>query len=411
MLVDDAIRVFRCSGYPHPGWDASIQGNRRHHDRSRRETKGDFFPGGRSQQPTVEPGNRAAPSATVFRRAALLALTLTLAGCGETDDVRNPGNKRPISQHLVTVVTAEQGPVATHHERPGSLRFRRLVRIHSQEEGRITELGVFEGDSVVEGAPLVQLEDDLLRAQLDKTRATKKQKELDLERQEGLRKKRAASEDELAQARTALAIAEAEERLLETRLAFTRIHAPFAGVITARRVEPGDFVTKNSHLLTLADPGSLVAEIYASELVLPQVNLGDPVSLRIDALGAALFEGKVLRIHPALAPNSRQAIVEVAMDPIPDGARAGQFVRATLSTASVDRLLMPFRAVRRDRDGEFLWILNETGKAARRPVRTGLRITDRIEILDGLAPGERVVTRGFLGLAEGKDVQLVEQTD
>jgi multidrug efflux pump subunit AcrA (membrane-fusion protein) len=55
--------------------------------------------------------------------------------------------------------------------------------------------------------------------------------------------------------------------------------------------------------------------------------------------------------------------------------------------------------------------LNETGKAARRPVRTGLRITDRIEILDGLAPGERVVTRGFLGLAEGKDVQLVEQTD
>jgi RND family efflux transporter MFP subunit len=334
-----------------------------------------------------------------------------LAGCAEEDDAKGTGNKRPSPAHLVTVTSAEAGPVTAHHERPGSLRFRRLVRIHSQEEGRITELAVFEGDQVAEGDPLVQLEDDLLRAQLDKARVTKEQKELDLERQESLRKKRAVSEDELAQARTALAVAEAEERLLETRLAFTRIHAPFAGVIIARRVEPGDFVTKNSHLLTLADPGSLVAEVYASELVLPQVRIGDPVSLRIDALGGAQIEGKVLRIHPALAQVSRQAIVEVSMDPIPDGARAGQFVRAKLSTAAVNRLLVPFRTVRHDRDGDFLWLLTDAGTVERRPVRTGLRIKDGVEILEGLEPGDRVVTRGFLGLAEGKSVQVVEQTD
>lgn len=411
MPVDDAIRDYGCSEFRHPGRDAGIQGHGWRHFRPRLETPGSFFHGERWRQHPVAPRRRAAPSTSILTLAALLALVLFLTGCGETNNAKDPGEKRPTSPHLVTAITAEQGPVAVHHERPGSLRFRRLVRIFSQEEGRITELAVFEGDLVAQGDPLVHLEDDLLRAQLDKARATKKQKELDLERQEGLRKKRAVSEDELAQARTALAVAEAEERLLETRLAFTRIHAPFAGVITARRVEPGDFVAKNSHLLTLADPGSLVAEVYASELVLPRVNLGDPVSLRIDALGAARFEGKVLRVHPSLAQNSRQAIVEVAMDPIPEGARAGQFVRATLSTAAVDRLLVPFRAVRRDRDGEFLWILNQTGKAARRPVRTGLRITDRIEILEGLEPGERVVTRGFLGLADGKAVQVVEQTD
>jgi RND family efflux transporter MFP subunit len=298
--------------------------------------------------------------------------------------------------------------VAAYHDRPGSLRFRRLVRIHSQEEGRITELTVFESDLVEADAPLVQLEDDLLRAQIDKVRATKEQKKLDLERQESLRQKRAVSEDELAQARTALAVAKAEERLLETRLAFTRIRAPFSGIITERLVEPGDFVAKNTHLLTLADPASLVAEVYASELVLPHLRLGDPVGLRIDALGADRYEGSILRIHPALARTSRQAIVEVVMNPIPDGARAGQFVRARLQAAAVDRLLLPFRAVRRDRDGEFLWLLNETGEVERRPVRTGLRITDRIEILEGLEPGARVVTRGFLGLAEGKAVKVVD---
>ena len=339
----------------------------------------------------------------------LPVLALFLAGCG-SDDTGKTGarNKRAAPDHLVTVFTAERRPVAAFHERPGSLRFRRLVRIHSQEEGRITELEVFEGDPVAEGDLLVRLEDNLLRALLDKAKATKQQKELDLQRQESLRKKRAVSEDELAQARTALAVAGAEERLLQTRLAFTGIHAPFSGVVTERLVEPGDFVAKNSHLLTLADPGSLVAEVYASELVLPQVRLGDPVRLRIDALGDDRFDGSILRIHPALSQTSRQAVVEVAMAPIPDGARAGQFVRANLGTAAVNRLLVPFRAVRRDREGEFLWLLTDGNEAERRPVRTGLRITNRIEILQGLEPGERVVTRGFLGLAQGKTVRIVE---
>ncbi|WP_243448504.1 efflux RND transporter periplasmic adaptor subunit [Candidatus Thiosymbion oneisti] len=341
----------------------------------------------------------------------ILTLALLLTGCGADDESRHTHHQQgPSREHLVTVFRAERAPVAARHEHPGSLRFRRLVRIHSQEEGRITELEVFEGDLIAQDNLLARLEDDLLRAQLDKARATKRQKQLDLQRQEGLRSRRAVSEDELAQARTALTVAQAEERVLETRLAFTRIRAPFTGVITERHVEPGDFVTKNSHLLTLADPASLIAEVYASELVLPQLEPGDLVELRIDALGPDRFEGQILRIHPALARTSRQAIVEVAMDPIPEGARAGQFVRATLGIAALYRLLVPFRAVRRDRDGEFLWLLSDENQVERRPVRTGLRITDRIEILEGLEPGERVVTRGFLGLAEGKSVQVVENS-
>jgi len=251
-----------------------------------------------------------------------LILALLLTGCSADDESGHTHRHRISRDHLVTVFTAEHATVAVHHERPGSLRFRRLVRIHNQEEGRITRLEVFEGDLIARGTLLVRLEDDLLRARLDKARATKRQKQSDLQRQEGLQSLYAVSEDELAQARTALTVARAEERLLKTRLAFTTIKAPFAGVITERHVEPGDFVTKNSHLLTLADPASLVAAVSASELILPQLRLEDLVDLRIDALGPESFEGQILRIHPTLAQTSRQAIVEVAMDPVPEGARS-----------------------------------------------------------------------------------------
>jgi RND family efflux transporter MFP subunit len=341
------------------------------------------------------------------RAALVLATSLVLAGCPSPDQGQTEA--RSPSPHLVTAVVAERTPVTGHHERPGSLRLRRLVRIHSQEEGRVTRLDSFEGDRVEAGQDLVTLDRTLLQAELDKARATREQKRLDLARLEGLVKRNAVSEDEIAQARTALTVAAAEERLLETRLAYTRIQAPFAGIVTQRLVEPGDFVAKDRHLLTLADPDSLVAEVFVSELILPLVQVGDTAQVRIDALGDARFRARVLRIHPTLAEASRQAIVELTLDPIPAGARAGQFVRATLDTAAVERLLVPFPALRRDRAGEFVWLVNTEGKASRRAVRSGLRFADRVEILEGLEPGERVITRGFLGLNEGKAVKVVEQ--
>lgn len=340
--------------------------------------------------------------------AALLALALT--GCGSPDgEQKGKRDKRKAGDHLVTLFTAATEPVSSRHELPGSLRLRRLVRIYAQEEGRVTQLELFEGDTVGSGQLLVQLEDDLLRAERDKALATQDQAGLDLKRLEDLSKKRSTSEDEVAKARTALAIAEAEVRMLETRLAFTRIAAPFAGVVIERLVEPGDFVTKNSHLLTVADPASLIAEVHASELAIPHLRPGDPVALRIDALPGIPVSGSILRIHPTLGEGSRQGIVEVRLEPIPEGARAGQFVRAKLSGAAVERLLVPFRALRRDRDGELLWVVgDDDAKAQRRAVRSGLRIADGIEILEGLEAGERIVTRGFLGLAEGKAVQPVD---
>ncbi|MCG6940446.1 MAG: efflux RND transporter periplasmic adaptor subunit [Thiohalocapsa sp.] len=339
---------------------------------------------------------------------------MLLAGCQQQSEdaggtTRKPSAAKPRA-HLVTTYLTERAPVSTQHERPGTLRLRRLVRVHAREEGRVQQLDVFEGDQVDRGALLVRLDDALLRLELDKARATLAQKRIDLKRYEDLAQRDAASQDELAQARTALVLAEADLSLLETRLDYTRIAAPFAGVIIERLGEPGDFIAKNTHLLTLADPASLVAEVYVSELVLPHIAVGDPARIRIDALGGRLFAGHVLRIHPTLSEANRQAEVEIRFDQIPAGARAGQFVRAELSTAAVPRLLVPFRALRQDRDGTFVWVIDHS-KAARRPVRTGIRIADQVEILDGLTPGQRVITRGFLGLSEGKQVERVDDDD
>jgi RND family efflux transporter MFP subunit len=295
------------------------------------------------------------------------------------------------------------------NERTGTLSYARQVRIYNQEEGRITALPWFEGDRVEAGAEMLRLDDSLIRAELARAEAEVRQAQLDLQRITDLVAKKAASRDELARARTALEVVRAEASLQQTRLGYTRINAPFAGVVTERLVEPGDVAPRHSHLLSLADPQSLLTEVRASDLLLPHLKVGDPVSVRIDALGRGEHQGRILRIHPLIDPVTRLGVVEVLLEPVPKGARAGQFARVTLTSAAVPRLMVPFTALRRDRDGEYVFLMQD-GKARRVAVRSGLRLADRIELLQGVEPGQQVIYRGFLGLTDGKPVKPVAPT-
>ncbi|MEN8167965.1 MAG: efflux RND transporter periplasmic adaptor subunit [Pseudomonadota bacterium] len=340
---------------------------------------------------------------------AILIVSVTVS-CSRTDegDEKKPKKSRTPKSHLVVTETVSIRSIGLTHERSGTLRARQSVRIFNQEEGRITELPFYEGDKVRTGERLVRLEDDLLKAELDKASATSRLASSDLRRLQGLAKHKAVSDEELAQARTALNVAEAELKMLKIRLGYTLIQAPFSGVISQRLVEPGDVVSRHTHLLSLIDPESLITEIQISDLLLSRIHLDDPVKVRIDGLGTQRYAGKILRIHPALDPKTRMGIVEVILDPVPEGARSGQLCRVTLDTAASERIMIPFRALQRDNQAEYVYRLDQDDKARRAEVVSGIRVADRVEIIQGLKTDERIVVKGFLGLREDKQVETVD---
>ena len=114
-----------------------------------------------------------------------------------------------------------------------------------------------------------------------------------------------------------------------------------------------------------------------------------------------------LRVHPQVNPLTRRGTVEIVLDPVPPGARAGQLARVTLTIDAVAVLAVPLAAVQRDRDGEYAFVLNADGTVSRVPVRAGTRLGTRVEILEGLAEEQRVVVKGFLGLKHGMAVESV----
>ncbi len=335
-------------------------------------------------------------------------LIATLAGgCGEAETVSAPA-KRPRAAVLIETRPATVEEFGQTVERTGTLRARREIQIVAQEEGRLEALPFFEGDKVRKGAELFRLEDTLLRAQLRKAVATRRQAEADLARLERLKADRLVAEEELARSRTALEVARAEEELLQIRVGYARAQAPYDAIVKQRLAEPGDVISRFSAVLSLFDPHSLVTEVPISELLLPSLAVGDQVLVRIDALGPKRHFGRISRIYPAVDPATRQGLVEVTLEPAPEGALPGQLCRVTLQGRPQPRITVPFASLRRDTQGEHVYRVVE-GTARRTAVITGSHFGERVEILEGVDSGIPVVVKGFLELNDGDPVRTAER--
>jgi RND family efflux transporter MFP subunit len=152
----------------------------------------------------------------------------------------------------------------------------------------------------------------------------------------------------------------------------------------------------------------MTAAVQVPEQLHSRVTDGDSVEVRIDSLGDRSFMAKILRIHPKVDPQTRQGTIEIRLDPVPRNARPGQLCRVTLHTAETPRRLISLNALQFDGRGSFVYRLSDDSKAMRVGVTIGLQIGDAIEIIDGVDDGDKIVSKGFLGLKSGQTVRVVE---
>lgn len=338
----------------------------------------------------------------------LLALAF-LQACSDDDHPARNG-KRERSPITVAVATVGDGPLAGEQTASGRLEASRRVQIFNQEAGRVLELPWHAGDRVRRGELLVRIDDRLIQAQLRKARASLAQARSDRQRLDALFRQKLVSEEDIARADTAIKLAQAEVSQLETRLTRTRILAPFDAIVSERRLEPGDVAPLHTHLLTLIDPARLKAVVFLSELLAEGLAPGQPVQLRIDALGTRFLAGRLLRLTPGVDTRSLKRRIEIAFTP-PAGALPGQFVRVRLPVRTAARLHVPFLAVRHDSHGAYVYRLDDDGRVRKVRIVTGLQLGEHIAVRQGLAAGERVVVKGFTGLRDGRTVRVAGGDD
>ena len=196
-------------------------------------------------------------------------------------------------------------------------------------------------------------------------------------------------------------MADAAAAAAKTLLGYTKVLAPFAGVITRKDADVGDLAAPGKPLLEMEDPLHLRLEADVPEALIDKINLGDKLSVRVDALQTN-FTGVVSEIAPSADPGSRTFVVKLDL-PAVAGLRAGQFGRVAVPTGEVSALRVPAPVVIQRGDMQLLFVVADN-HAQLRIVKTGARVGGEVEVVSGLNSGERVVVSGADQLLDGQPV-------
>ncbi|HJU74547.1 MAG TPA: efflux RND transporter periplasmic adaptor subunit [Gemmatimonadaceae bacterium] len=304
----------------------------------------------------------------------------------------------------VDVDTARLQSVVDAVRATGRIEALQAIELRPDEQGRVTALLFQEGQFVSRGAPLVRIDDAMLRASAERARADRDLARQQLERVRRLREQNASSPADLERAEAGARSAEAALAVLELQIARTTVRAPFAGVVGQRFISTGDYVTTASRLLTLqtVDPQRAVIEVPERHAV--SLRNGQIVEFTVAAQAGRIFRGRVDFIDPVVQ-NENRTIVVKARAPNPGRLlRPGMFIEARLATATrPNAIVVPEDAVQPLRAANIVWAVTG-GKANRRVVQLGVRSPGIVEIVSGVKAGEQVVVGGLERMADGMAV-------
>ena len=335
-----------------------------------------------------------AREAGVPPRLSVFGWALLALACGDAP----PSEPPPVPVQVVELrALALPRTIAT----VGSLESPEMTTVASEISGRVVSLDVPEGSRVEAGALLAQLDDAEAAAALRIARARLKNAGDHLRRLEKLRSRSVSSEQAYDDARTEYDAAAGAFREAQTRLAKTRITAPFAGVLGLRQVNVGQVVESGTPVveITQVDPLELrfaLPQRHAGEVALAQVVRG-----RVGSCGAS-FEGRVSAVDPRIDPATRNLKVEAQVPNSEARLYPGMAVSLQLEVGRIEgALVVPREAVVRQGTRHTVFVLDADDRAEPRRVELGLFTADGVHVTAGLAAGERVVAAGHQKLRPG----------
>lgn len=388
-----------------------------------------------------------------------VTLVLTYGGCGDsgrTATAQETDPHRAVTAE-VEVITPSVRTLARQIELPARIEAFQQSTIYSRISGYLSRIAVDIGDRVSEGQLLAKIDVPELvdeyrelearlaakraqrqgaTAELEGARAESGLQEVTFRRVESVRDQEpevmaqqavdeARAKHESARAAVRMAESKIEQidkdhqaveaslERLKTLIGFADVRAPFAGVVTERFVDPGLLLQTGTssravqRIVTVADMDRVRVFLDVPESAVPHVQVGDPVSLTVDAMPGRRFEGNVTRFARVLDPTTRTMKTEIVM-PNPDWVlRPGMFGRAVLSLdESSGTVSIPAEALRVDGDSDFVYSVVD-GRIKRIDVETKIGDGVLVEVTSGLVGNESIVVASKGPIADGSPANAI----
>jgi membrane fusion protein, multidrug efflux system len=315
---------------------------------------------------------------------------------------QGPGNA-PVS---VLVTKIGYRPFAQDMEAIGTARANEAVDVTAKISNRVTAIRFKEGQKVQAGDVLVEFDSEQARANLAEAEAALRDSRNQFNRSRELYATKALSESQLDQLQATLSMNEARVAGARSQLSDTIIRAPFAGRVGLRNVSVGSFVSPTTVITTLDDTSVIKLDFSVPEVFLAQLREGLEITGRTTAYAGESFKGKVASIDNRLDPVSRAVLVRARIENRDGRLKPGMLMTVTLMRAEAPALLIPEQALVPEGDRKFVFAVRED-KAVRVEVHTGRRRPGEVEVLNGLAEGDLIVTEGTQKVRDGIPVKVI----
>lgn len=322
------------------------------------------------------------------------------------------GGAKPV---MVEATAVRQMALRDDAEAVGSLRSRRSVVLRPEISGRITQLNFRDGQRVHKGQLLVQLDDQLPRAQVQQSRAELSIARANHKRNQELVAQGFISQRSVDESAANLEVAEAKLALSEATAQRLRILAPFDGIAGIRGVNVGDYLKDGADIVNVEDLDAVYVDFRLPERLQDKVKPGQLARVAFDALPGVRYSAVVQAINPQIDADGRSIAVRGCIDNRRLQLRPGMFARVTAVFGErADARVIPEEAIVPDGTSPYVLRIvpgkEEGSKIAKRtPVRLGARTPGFVEVVEGLAAGDVVVTAGQQRLQrDGLAVRVVE---
>lgn len=309
-------------------------------------------------------------------------------------------------QGAVPIVSAVVGEAELTRELRalGTVRANEAIEVTSKISNIVTAVRVRDGQTVQRGQVLIELDSAQARADLAIATAAVTESGSQYRRSRELLVTQALSKSQFEQLEATLRANEARLAAARARLEDTVIRAPFAGRVGLRRVSVGSLVSPGAVITTLDDTSIVKVDFAVPENDIAALREGLAVSARSAAYPQREFKGRVQSVDARIDPASRAVTVR-ALVPNTDGLlRGGMFVTVLMTRDRRSAVVVPEEALVPEQDKQFVFVV-DGGKSLRREVQIGARRPGSVEILAGLAVGERIVVEGTVKVRDGDPVR------
>ena len=348
------------------------------------------------------------------RWLAVVALLLTVPlyqGCmdhavGNEDGLAAEEKEPAIPVEAATVAS---GDVAAYYSGTATLEADDQAVVVSQITGVVLETTVEEGDYVEAGQVLARVETDRYRLEVEMSEAALKRLETEYQRKKELFERQLVSAEDFERVSAELQAQQAAYGLARLDLEHTVIRAPISGYVSERLVRSGNLVTVHQPVFSITSYDPLLAVLHVPERELSVLRKGLEVAVTLDAWPGESFAGEIIRISPVVDPETGTFRVTAQVRDRGQKLKPGLFGRVeVLYDMRRDVPVIPRSAVVTEDDRNHVFVIAENGSASRRDVQLGYERAGMIEVRDGVAAGERVVTAGKGSLSDGARVEVID---